>query len=208
MMRGNRADLSGGRPGAAASYSHQQPSGECKLPAEPLPEAAGQWPSCARPAGTLGTRGISLLMNLTSLQYATTSGYLSVDGPGMHFRHAIWTIVWQASAERLRWLQVQYRMHPTIAAFASNEFYNGRIENGPNVAEETAQPFHKLPGLGPMAFYHVNGTEATPEGSASIVNAAEADMVVALIHCLVQQVRRSKLARLQSSLPQFTVGAA
>lgn len=87
-------------------------------------------------------------------------------------------------------MQVQYRMHPSIASFASKEFYGGKIENGPDVAQETAAPHHKLPGLGPLAFYSCRGQEATPEGSTSLVNEVEADMVVALIHCLVTQVRR------------------
>jgi AAA domain len=86
-------------------------------------------------------------------------------------------------------VQVQYRMHPNIARFASIEFYGGRIRNGPGVLEATTAPYHSLKGLGPMAFYHVDGTEETPEGSSSIVNAAEADLVVALVHCLVAQAR-------------------
>jgi senataxin len=87
------------------------------------------------------------------------------------------------------WMQVQYRMHPAIAQFASDEFYSGKIRNGPNVLAETTAPYHQLKGLGPLAFYHVDGVEETPEGSASLVNIAEADMVIALIQTLITQVR-------------------
>lgn len=85
-------------------------------------------------------------------------------------------------------MQVQYRMHPSVSSVVSNTFYAGKIRNGPNVPADTAAPYHTCTGLGPLAFYHVDGVEATPEGSASLVNTAEADMTVALVQALVTQV--------------------
>lgn len=90
-------------------------------------------------------------------------------------------------------LQVQYRMNPTISCFASQQFYDGRIEDGPNVKEQTERAFHKHAVLGPLSFLNVDGKESTPVGSSSICNHAECDMVLALIQCLGTQVQSSQL---------------
>lgn len=86
-------------------------------------------------------------------------------------------------------LKMQYRMNPTISHFASSTFYQGRIQDGPDVVEETERPFHKHKVLGPLTFLHVDGKETTPPGSSSICNHAECDMVLALIQCLGTQVQ-------------------
>lgn len=88
-------------------------------------------------------------------------------------------------------LQVQYRMNPEISRFASETFYQGHIEDGPDVKEQTERPFHKHPALGPLTFLNVDGKESTPVGSSSICNHAECDMVLALIQCLSTQVQPS-----------------
>lgn len=85
-------------------------------------------------------------------------------------------------------LKVQYRMNPIISRFASDTFYEGKIEDGPNVVTGTRMPYHKHGALGPIAFYHVKGEEYNPEGSASIRNDEECDMVIALVKCLIAQV--------------------
>jgi senataxin len=86
-------------------------------------------------------------------------------------------------------VQVQYRMHAQISKFVSTTFYDGKIRNGKNVEKDTLTRYHQSPGLGPLAFYHVDGLQSIPEGSASLVNTAEADMVIALVQCLILQVR-------------------
>eukprot|EP00892_Ulva_mutabilis_P007653 jgi/Ulvmu1/525/UM001_0533.1 len=84
-------------------------------------------------------------------------------------------------------LRVQYRMNPLISRFASDTFYEGQIEDGPNVVTGTRMPYHKHAALGPLAFYHVKGEEYNPEGSASIRNDEECDMVLVLVKCLIAQ---------------------
>ena len=88
-------------------------------------------------------------------------------------------------------LQMQYRMNPTISCFASETFYHGRIEDGPDVEQQTERPFHKHAVLGPLTFLNVDGKEATPVGSSSIYNHAECDLILALIQCLGTQVQPS-----------------
>lgn len=87
-------------------------------------------------------------------------------------------------------MQVQYRMHPVISAFANASFYAGRIRDGPAVEAKTAAPYHRHAALGPLAFFDVDGTEDMPEGSLSLRNMDEVAMVVALLQTLIREVRR------------------
>ena len=48
-------------------------------------------------------------------------------------------------------------MHPAIAAFPSREFYAGKLLDAPDMAQRMTAPWHKFPGLGPLAFYDVQG---------------------------------------------------
>lgn len=84
-------------------------------------------------------------------------------------------------------LNTQYRMHPDISRFPSDEFYGGKLLDGESVRRETVRPWHELRCFGPFAFYDVIGKEETPEGSASMVNKAEAELVLCLYIHLVQQ---------------------
>ena len=52
-------------------------------------------------------------------------------------------------------LRIQHRMHPEIRHFPSEEFYNSQLEDSPDVLTSTIRPWHRLPGFGPFAFYHV-----------------------------------------------------
>ncbi|GFR51045.1 hypothetical protein Agub_g13209, partial [Astrephomene gubernaculifera] len=100
----------------------------------------------------------------------------------------------QTAGYPVRVLDTQYRMHPDIAAFPSSEFYSGRLLNGEGVLEETRQPWHSQPAFGPFAFYDVAGRESTPPGGASIMNKAEAHMVLVVYRELVHaypQLRRT-----------------
>ena len=42
-------------------------------------------------------------------------------------------------------LDTQYRMHPAIAAFPSEQFYGGQLRNAEGMAEATARPWHECP---------------------------------------------------------------
>lgn len=85
-------------------------------------------------------------------------------------------------------LDVQYRMHPAISTFPSQEFYQGRLKDGEGVAEQTSRPWHSNKCFGPFALFDLHGKEDVPEGSASIVNRAEAEFVLCLYKHMLGQV--------------------
>lgn len=49
----------------------------------------------------------------------------------------------QAARSKVQLLDTQYRMHPSIAAFPSAQFYSGQLRNAPGMADKTARPWHE-----------------------------------------------------------------
>ncbi|KAL4853029.1 putative helicase MAGATAMA 3 [Chlorella vulgaris] len=84
----------------------------------------------------------------------------------------------QTAGYPVHMLDTQYRMHPTIREFPSNNFYGGGLKDGPRVAEDTQRDWHSSPAFQPLVFLDVKGTESVPEGSSSLVNEREAEVVL------------------------------
>eukprot|EP01068_Selenidium_serpulae_P002735 Selendium_serpulae@DN2648_c0_g1_i1.p1 len=78
-------------------------------------------------------------------------------------------------------LNIQYRMHPEIAKFPSKLFYEGKLENAPNILELAKPPFpyYSIPVLRPVVFFSVESQEA--KESTSKVNRMEVEVVCELL---------------------------
>ena len=73
-------------------------------------------------------------------------------------------------------LLTQYRMHPILAEFPSNYFYEGTLLNGVSVRDRTPERA-KFPWPNPecpMFFYTTNGQEQYSDSGSSIINQFEA----------------------------------
>jgi len=93
-------------------------------------------------------------------------------------------------------LKRQMRMHPAIAQFPSDLFYDGEIETAPNIMELIpAQPWSELPVFGPLVFYDI---EAGKEEVSlqSKVNEEEAVFVEYLITTLLRKYPQDSVARI------------
>lgn len=80
-------------------------------------------------------------------------------------------------------LRVQYRSHPTISKFPREFFYDGKLEDGPNVVEKSYQrPYHQLTSVfQPLVFFNLlNSAEARDTRALSRRNASEAELAVNL----------------------------
>ena len=77
-------------------------------------------------------------------------------------------------------LDTQYRMHPAIAEFPSQQFYQGRLKTGSRT--EPGQP--PSPLQGPVTLIDVAGGRDEPAG-ASKVNRAEAAEVDKLVRTML-----------------------
>ena len=70
-------------------------------------------------------------------------------------------------------LDIQYRMHPEISKFPCTAFYDGRLQDGPNMGLLRARPWHNGHLLGPFRFFDVKGLHQPAAGGHSLVNMAE-----------------------------------
>ncbi|CAM9688473.1 unnamed protein product, partial [Choristocarpus tenellus] len=82
-------------------------------------------------------------------------------------------------------LDTQYRMHPRIAAFASERFYSGQLRSAEIVTEEShSQRFHCHPSFGPYLFHNVPDGRLKRNGT-SLSNAEEGHYIVEMIKDLM-----------------------
>lgn len=98
-------------------------------------------------------------------------------------------------------LTTQYRMHPEIRTFPSNEFYKSKLEDGSDVELQTMRDWHKFRCFGPFCFLDIHeGKESRPSGTVgSLVNEDEIEFALLMYHKLI-----TKYSELKSS-SQFAI---
>ncbi|KAL1882083.1 hypothetical protein VTK73DRAFT_2492 [Phialemonium thermophilum] len=79
-------------------------------------------------------------------------------------------------------LDRQYRMHPEISLFPSQEFYEGRLEDGADMARLRLQPWHQSNLLSPYRFFDVRGVQERGQKGQSLVNVEELKVALQLYH--------------------------
>lgn len=79
-------------------------------------------------------------------------------------------------------------MHPSISQLPSQVFYEGRLKDGPDMAEKTAQPWHAEAKFGVYKFFSVTqGREESSKAGHSLFNQEEVRIIVALFDRLRRQ---------------------
>ncbi|PGH11387.1 hypothetical protein AJ79_04888 [Helicocarpus griseus UAMH5409] len=82
-------------------------------------------------------------------------------------------------------LDTQYRMHPEISRFPSAAFYDGRLQDGPDMDKLRTRPWHKSELLGPYRFFDVQGLHSSAPKGHSLVNMAELRVATKLYERLI-----------------------
>ncbi|KAB5560107.1 SEN1 N terminal-domain-containing protein [Coniochaeta sp. 2T2.1] len=82
--------------------------------------------------------------------------------------------------EDVHLLDRQYRMHPEISQFPSQEFYEGRLADGADMASLRLQPWHESQLLGPYRFFDVRGVQSRGSKGQSLVNMEEIKVALQL----------------------------
>lgn len=77
-------------------------------------------------------------------------------------------------------LDTQYRMHPEISIFPSQQFYDGKLIDGPNMAALRRKPWHGSSILGPYTFFDVKGTQTSGARGHSFINQEELNVALQL----------------------------
>jgi senataxin len=86
-------------------------------------------------------------------------------------------------------LDTQYRMHPEISYFPSQQFYHGRLIDGDNMASLREQPWHASSILGPYRFFDVKGIQTKQAQGHSFINVPELNAAMALYQRLKADYR-------------------
>ncbi|RYP68305.1 hypothetical protein DL770_008468 [Monosporascus sp. CRB-9-2] len=77
-------------------------------------------------------------------------------------------------------LDTQYRMHPEISLFPSQEFYERRLFDGDDMRKLRHQPWHQSALLGPYRFFDVRGIQERGQKGQSLVNFEELKVAMQL----------------------------
>ncbi|KAI1080439.1 SEN1 N terminal-domain-containing protein [Whalleya microplaca] len=77
-------------------------------------------------------------------------------------------------------LDTQYRMHPQISLFPSQEFYERRLVDGDDMGRLRHQPWHQSALLGPYRFFDVKGIQERGHKGQSLVNQEELKVAMQL----------------------------
>ncbi|MCO5576307.1 hypothetical protein L7F22_030116 [Adiantum nelumboides] len=98
----------------------------------------------------------------------------------------------QQAGYPVQMLKTQYRMHPQIREFPSEEFYGEALEDGSNVENQTKRPWHIHRCFGPFSFFDIDGEETQPAVSGSWINNEEVEFVLVLYRHLVARFPQLK----------------
>ncbi|KAI1875942.1 uncharacterized protein JN550_001438 [Neoarthrinium moseri] len=86
----------------------------------------------------------------------------------------------QNSPKDIHLLDEQYRMHPEISRFPSQEFYEGKLADGADMAKLRHQPWHQTGLLGPYRFFDVKGSQERGRKGQSLINYEELKVALQL----------------------------
>jgi hypothetical protein len=84
-------------------------------------------------------------------------------------------------------LDTQYRMHPEISRFPSQQFYDGKLIDGDDMAKARKKPWHANVLLGPYRFFDVKGTQTKGAKGHSFINMEEIKVAMQLYNRLVKE---------------------
>jgi senataxin len=71
-------------------------------------------------------------------------------------------------------------MHPDISQLPSRVFYQGRLQDGPGMAEKTKQPWHSHAKFGTYRFFNIPGGQEEQTQGHSLKNISECRVAVSL----------------------------
>lgn len=110
---------------------------------------------------------------------------LSKEASRFQYEQSLFVRMQANHPEDVHLLDTQYRMHPEISRFPSAAFYDGRLQDGPDMAKLRAQPWHNSTLLGPYRFFDVQGMHSSAAKGHSLVNIAELRVAMQLYERLV-----------------------
>ncbi|KAL4912227.1 SEN1 N terminal-domain-containing protein [Aspergillus aurantiobrunneus] len=92
-------------------------------------------------------------------------------------------------------LDIQYRMHPEISMYPRTAFYDGRLQDGPDMGRLRFRPWHQSELLSPYRFFDVQGLHQSAAKGHSLVNMAELRVAMQLYERLLTDFREYDFSR-------------
>ena len=114
---------------------------------------------------------------------------ISRDAARYQYEQSLFVRMQANSPDNVHLLDTQYRMHPDISAFPSSAFYDGRLLDGPSMADLRQRPWHADHLLSSYRFFDVQGMHQSAPRGHSLVNLAEIDIALKLFHRLTTCAR-------------------
>jgi senataxin len=78
-------------------------------------------------------------------------------------------------------------MHPEISQLPSRVFYNGRLKDGPGMAEKATRAWHASNMFRPYTFFNILRGQESPGSSHSLINKVEVQVAVGLYNRLLEE---------------------
>ncbi|KAJ1026701.1 hypothetical protein NDA16_002299 [Ustilago loliicola] len=104
---------------------------------------------------------------------------ISQQAEKLGYSQSLFVRMFERAPQAVHLLSIQYRMHPEISVFPSKAFYDSKLQDGPDMAELTRQPWHKYELTRPFKFLSTKAPES-PGRFHSIINKEEANVALAL----------------------------
>ncbi|KAG9121572.1 DEAD-box type RNA helicase [Ceratobasidium sp. 392] len=111
---------------------------------------------------------------------------------GLDYNQSLFVRLQRQNPNSVHLLSIQYRMHPTISAVPSRLFYQGRLQDGPDMAQRTQQAWHSSSIFGPYKFFDIAHGQEEAQSNHSQINREEANAALALYERLQRDFRNTK----------------
>ncbi|KAG9092848.1 DEAD-box type RNA helicase [Ceratobasidium sp. 370] len=111
---------------------------------------------------------------------------------GLDYNQSLFVRLQRQNPNSVHLLSIQYRMHPDISAVPSRLFYQGRLQDGPNMAQRTHQVWHTSSLFGPYKFFDVAHGQEEAQSNHSQINREEANAALALYERIQRDFRNTK----------------
>ena len=113
---------------------------------------------------------------------------LSQAAAKFHYEESLFVRMQRNYPKSIHLLSIQYRMHPEISFFPSKKFYDGKLVNGPNMANVTTREWHQSPLFRPYCFFNVvGGAQERGKHGVSLLNRAEVGIAMSIYAALRRQ---------------------
>ncbi|QRV77471.1 ATP-dependent DNA helicase [Ceratobasidium sp. AG-Ba] len=111
---------------------------------------------------------------------------------GLDYNQSLFVRLQRQNPNSVHLLSIQYRMHPTISAVPSRLFYQGRLQDGPDMAQRTQQVWHSSSVFGSYKFFDVAHGHEEAQSNHSQINREEANAALALYERLQREFKSVK----------------